>query len=418
MSIRKAIPPLGYVIYALAVLTIGLVGAELYARQLQGYRLWNTPLQKSYFFELDRLKIWNRHFYESKRSYFNGWPVPLEFFNADKVTPRFLFKPNLRMARRGNQLVPASPGEKVFWSSNSWGFRGPEFSVAKPAGLLRIVCLGASTTEGSQDDDETYPHFLQRELSRLMPSSRVEVINAGHHGHGIDDLLEILRHRILPLKPDVVIFYEAGNNIEFGEFTPGLPCRLGFPEGNCWLYASPNLYQWLYHRSGIFVLLSEKFSLRVHNSLPMSHKFVDSPMKPSALHYKEVLRQMVRETLAQKVAIVLSSFITLAHEGLEVSYEQHPLLYNDIYKKWSPLTPGELERIYQQFNRQSEEIAGEFGLPYADVAMRFPREIRFFPFDLIHLSPEGNKLLAALVADYLVHEILPAIENIHKGSGI
>src|SRR5262249_55658325 len=121
---------------------------------------------------------------------------------------RYLFKPNLRMALRGGRFAPARQGERVYWSSNSWRFRGPEFPIEKLQGTIRIVCLGASTTEGSQADDETYPYYLQELLRAMFHGRRIEVINAGHHGQTATDLLAIFRQRVLPLRPDVVIWYE------------------------------------------------------------------------------------------------------------------------------------------------------------------------------------------------------------------
>lgn len=395
--------------FSFAVTVASLGAVEWYARSAQGYRLWSWSLEKGYFFEMDRLKVWNRRFYESKRPYFRDWPIPVELFKADKPTPRYLFKPNLAMTRRGNGLAPAGSGENIYWSSNSWGFRGVEFSVEKPRDVTRIVCLGASTTEGSQGDKETYPYFLQQELRRFFALPRIEVINAGHHGQGMEDLLEILRQRILPLKPDVVLFYEAANSIGFEEFLGNMPCKIGFPEGNCWLHLQPSWQRWLYERSAIFIMLSERLGWNSGKPPPMPHPFDDLSSKRSADYYKKVLRQIVRETLAHGSIVVLSSFVTLAHEGLEVAYEDNPLLFNDLYKKWYPFTPGELQRIYQRFNLQAAEVARELKVPYADVAAKFPQDSLYFPFDLIHFSPEGNRLLATIFASYLAKEVLPKI---------
>ena len=143
----------------------------------------------------------------------------------------------------------------------------------------------------------------------------------------------------------------------------------------------------------------------------MSHEFDDTSPKPSATHYREVLQQIVRETLEHDSVIVLSSFITIAHAGLEVSYEDNPSLFDDLYRKWYPLTSREIERIYQHFNQQSWEVAREFGVPYADVAAGFPRDIGYFPYDIIHFSPEGNQLLASLFAKSLAEDVLPEILN-------
>jgi len=41
-------------------------------------------------------------------------------------------------------------------------------------------------------------------------------------------------------------------------------------------------------------------------------------------------------------------------------------------------------------------MASEFNVPYADVASQFPRDPQYFYLDYIHLSPEGDRLLAKL----------------------
>lgn len=400
----------------LVLLTFGLMAGELYSRHVQGYLLWTLPLEKSSFCEYDRLKTYNRRFCMERRLFFREWPIRLELFDTKTPRPRYLFKPNLRFVKRGNRLCAAKPGESVYWSSNSWGFRGTEFSVNKPPGIVRIVCLGASTTEGSQGDKETYPCYLQRSLSRSLPNRSFEVINAGHHGQDIDDLLEILRQRVLPLQPDMIIFYEASNNISFTEFTNKLPCAIGFPEGTCWLTNHPEWYRQLRARSAMFASLSDRLGRSSRPPVPMPHEFDTTSPKPSAIHYEEVLRQIVRESLGQGSQVVLSSFITVAREGLKVSPQENPQLFDDVYRKYYPLTPDEIASIYQYFNRRSAEVAREFHIPYADVAATFPRNPRYFPFDYMHLSPEGNRLLAQLFATFLEERVLPEFWRKHPGA--
>ena len=392
----------------IGILAVGMIGVELYARYTQGYLLWHPKLQPSTFLvNLDRLKIWNRKFYEQHRDHFAQWPIQPEFFDADSPTPQYLFKPNLRMADHNGRLVPAAPGERVVWSSNSWGFRGPEFRPDKPAGTIRIVCLGASTTEGSQYDDETWPHYLQQELSRAYPNRRIEVINAGHHAYTINDLHALLEMRVLPLKPDIVIFYEAANNIHLPAFIrPPLRCGLG----TCWLLNYPLWYQWLYSHSAVFLQLwHDRWGWGSRVPPPMPHRFDDSAPTDNEVRFRSVLGQIVQDTLRHGSRIVLSSFITVAHEGLTVTRAENPGMFDYLYKSDYPLTAGELARAYADFNRASADVAAQFKVPYADVAADFPREVRYFPFDLIHLSADGNRLLASMFARFLERNVLPAL---------
>ena len=409
LSVRVA----GFVLMWAIPLFGGFVAAELYARHVGHYRRWSYPLSKIPFFELDRAKIWNRRYVESSARFFREWPAPIQTFDSDKVTPRFLWQPNIRLIRSGDNLVPAKQGEAPYFSTNSWGFRGAEFALRKPAGVIRVVCLGASTTGGSQGDLETYPYFLQVELNQLFPGHSIEVINAGHHGTSIDDLLEILKARVLPLAPDVVIFYESSNNIDWSEFLTDTSVRC--PQEDCWLTQYPVWYRFLYRRSALFTLIADRNGWRSTKAMPHTVSLVGP--KVSLIHYRDVLSDIVKETLSNRSKIMLTSFVTIANEGMEVSQKQNLLLFDDMHRKMYPFTPGEVAQVYEVFNQAAAGVASASGVPYADVSTEFPKELRYFSHDYIHFSPEGNRLLAGLLAQKLVKDVLPEVINSAKQNG-
>ena len=380
----------------------GFIGMELYARHIGRFRLGSYPLQKVAFSELDRLKIYNKVFYQQHRKSFRQWPIQVPTFDAQSPFPQYLFKPSLRLVWANGTYESAQPGQKAEWSSNSWGFRNPEFQIRKPEGVIRIVCLGASTTEGpGLRDDETYPYFLQQELNGMFPDRKIEVINAGHHSFIIGDLLELMRQRVLPLEPDVILLYEARNNIQFSQFIRDAP---RYCPGDCWIDSSWRRF--LYSRSALFNLMAERFGWINHHPAPMPHTFDDTLPKPSVERYRKGLEEIVREAQNQRIKIVLSSFITLAHEGLRISDKEHPNLAAEFENYHYPYTPGEVARIFQLFNQQSAEVSREFNVPYADVAADFPREPRYFFHDIIHLNADGYRLLAHRFAQFLGEKVL------------
>jgi hypothetical protein len=384
---------------------VGFIAAELYARQIGLYRRWSYPLSRIPFSELDRAKVWNRRYYEGSARYFREWPTPLEFFESDKPTPRYLWRQNLRLARHGNKLVQAEPNEETYFSTNSWGFRGGEFSTQKPVDVIRVICLGASTTGGSQYDRETYPYFLQSELSRLFSRQKIEVINAGHHGTSIDDLFEIFKSRVLPLEPDIVVFYESSNNIDWSEFISDTSVRC--PQEDCWLTQYPAWYRALYRRSALFSLIADRSDWR--RVRPMSHRLSLDGSKSSLVHYRNVLSDIAREAMAHGSVIMLTSFITVAGEGMEVSPAQNIHFFDEVERKLYPFTPGEVASVYGLFNQQASEVATGLGTPFADLASEFPKDLQYFPYDYIHFSPEGNRMLAVLLARHLMKDALPGV---------
>src|SRR5262245_18005045 len=78
----------------------------------------------------------------------------------------------------------------------------------------RIFTLGESSVFGyGLDDDETWPHRLEEKLKARTPPLDYAVINAGNNGH--NSLQSMLRFylRVLPEKPDDVIYYAAINDV-------------------------------------------------------------------------------------------------------------------------------------------------------------------------------------------------------------
>ena len=127
---------------------------------------------------------------------------PMLVYDADAD----LFVPRPGYEASGNRI-----GIKI----NSLGFRGDEFTVQKPPNTIRIVCLGASTTFNAEvsTNDATWPHQLQDKLRAAYPGRNIEVINAAVGGYTAAENLRNLKHRVLRLDPDLVIYYEANNEI-------------------------------------------------------------------------------------------------------------------------------------------------------------------------------------------------------------
>ena len=91
------------------------------------------------------------------------------------------------------------------WRLNALGLRGPEASLRPEGDRLRIVALGASETFGLYESPNSeWPRVLEQELSRQGVYS--EVLNGAIAGMSSAAQLRHLRHRLLPLSPDVVIW--------------------------------------------------------------------------------------------------------------------------------------------------------------------------------------------------------------------
>lgn len=86
----------------------------------------------------------------------------------------------------------------------------------KPDGIIRVICLGTSSTAGWYNQKEnSYPFLLQKKLDNHYGKGRFEVVNAGVGGYVSYQLLIFLKEVLLKLSPDIVILYLGSNDISY-----------------------------------------------------------------------------------------------------------------------------------------------------------------------------------------------------------
>ena len=97
--------------------------------------------------------------------------------------------------------------EVIEFSINSMGLRGKEYTIPKPTGVYRILCLGGETVLAQEmQDEDTFCVRLEKLLQK-QTQLKVEVINAG-----VPDASPLmsylhLRHSLLGLQPDLILFH-------------------------------------------------------------------------------------------------------------------------------------------------------------------------------------------------------------------
>jgi lysophospholipase L1-like esterase len=92
---------------------------------------------------------------------------------------------------------------------NALGLRGPEVSLTKRAGIIRVLCLGDSCTFGSL---HPYPETMQTILDERAPG-RFEVLNGGVIGYTSVHGLEWFERELGRLGPDVVTLFFGWNDM-------------------------------------------------------------------------------------------------------------------------------------------------------------------------------------------------------------
>jgi hypothetical protein len=107
--------------------------------------------------------------------------------------------------RPGRHAIGTGTAQRIV-TINSFGARGPERPAAKPTGVFRILCFGASNVYGARvADDETWPAQLEAVLNSGA-TVRYEVWNFGTSAYVALQMAVLAREKIEPLAPDLVLF--------------------------------------------------------------------------------------------------------------------------------------------------------------------------------------------------------------------
>jgi lysophospholipase L1-like esterase len=119
-----------------------------------------------------------------------------------------------------NLLVPLANLDVEFGAgtrvqTDEHGFRSSPVAVPKPARTLRLAFLGASTTFCSQvaSNARTWPALVRDGLQERWPALAVECVNAGVTSYTILDSLQNLEQRVAAVEPDVIVIYDAANDL-------------------------------------------------------------------------------------------------------------------------------------------------------------------------------------------------------------
>ena len=106
---------------------------------------------------------------------------------------------HVEILRADGKNVPNAQFEK--WKNNNLGFRGPDITVKKPEGKIRVACIGASETYGLYESpDKEWP----AQLRDLLPA-QYEVVNTAVVGLSLKTIPYYMKKHVFPIEPDIIV---------------------------------------------------------------------------------------------------------------------------------------------------------------------------------------------------------------------
>lgn len=288
--------------------------------------------------------------------------------------------------RYTHESVPAKVGHPflIFTNNpeianvNSLGFLDRGHFPEKPEEVIRIACLGASTSE------DGYPTMLEQEL-RKATEKRIEVINFGNAGWTTAQSLINFALTGQHYAPDIVIVHHAANEYKvrgypemrmdyahaFRPMTPPDPPRDAFLVGHSRLYSLIR-FRALESRGQVYGV--DAFgAIGVPNSNPQ-------PLAPEELvPFARNLRTMRDICEARGARLILTTM---------------PYWREDM--SWGENFPDHMVETNDLIRRVSSELE----CPLIDIEQRL-RERQDIFVDPVHMSAEGVPLKVSVILDAL-----------------
>jgi lysophospholipase L1-like esterase len=293
---------------------------------------------------------------------------------------------------------------------NSLGYRGGEFSREKPEGTYRIVALGGSTTYGVFIDraEDAYPAQLEGILREEYGYENVEVVNAGVQAYSSWETFINFSFRSLDLDPDLIIVYNAVNDVSMRLADPAFFDGLNSGRGIWQFEGDPlpasTLYRFVAIKLGWladprtadgFRRQPEGFSscaLTVSDGRYYCENFDMTPEEllaiNTAVYFERNMRNLVAVAAQNDVEVMFSSW------AYSPDRFDHP--GGDF------MTRSFMQAAVAEHNAILQQIAAEQGALYYDFAGELDEDHGWW-VDGLHLNPRGAREQARQYAAF-IHE--------------
>lgn len=293
--------------------------------------------------------------------------------------------------------VPAAGQITRTIAINSLGFRGPEIDVPKPTNRLRIAFLGASTTYCAEvsSNSMTWPHLVIEQWRKAYPDVSLDYVNGGVPGYTVQSSLENLRKRVAQLNPDVIVIYDAVNDLS-GE-TRELASQQGIYQKDQKLEET----SWLAEYSLLWFLLEKNLRLfEVQRQVTANQGRLQFEPARLGEGFRKDLTELIEaaKRTAKVVAIATFSEQIRAEQTPE---QQLKAAGSSLY--YMPfMTPQGLLASFTRYNEIIREVSQATGVILIGGEMDIPGDDKHFN-DTVHFKDAGSRLMAKRVSDALLN---------------
>src|SRR5262245_42914835 len=375
----------------------------------------SAALSAGDFVPADVFKVWNSVFLGDPCQHVAFRHAPGQLFVYDPAdgigSPPYRYPPDATLP---DGLV-----------TNQIGWRGRPIEVPRRAKSVRIVFVGSSTVVDAHNYPFSHSDFVGHWLNLWAASRgwdvRFEVLNAARDSLGSGDIAAVVHKEVLPLRPDLVLYYEGGNQFDLASIVDKMP------EGSAPRTERKAVPRWREVASGYSALMRRAevaLSLVAKNwqgrEAPKPHYNVvwpagldefdpdlSYPRLPVNLNVIESDLDRIRNDLSSIGAdFALSSFIWMVKDGMVLDPVRGRFTLEQLNVQRYPFRYRDLERLANFQNRVFAKYAASHAMPFVDVARYMPFDPDLFT-DAVHFSYGGTRLRGWII----LQQLLPVIEK-------
>jgi len=383
------------------------------------YHYRDHPSGDSEFRPVDNFKVWNSAFVGDPCAHRFLHHAPGKLYVYDppdgSKLPPYRFYPNVTLPDR---LV-----------TNQIGWRGPMIEVPRRDRTVRIVFVGASTTVDGHNLPFSYPEFVGHWLNVWAKSKnldvRFEVLNAGRESVQSPDIAQIVQSEVLPLRPDLVVYYEGANEFRPASIVDKVPTGSPIRPVEAQAANSPEWLTTLARYSALMGRVQAAVGLAASDAeghewpkpdyrvvwppgLDEQDPDLAYPDLPVSLNTIQRSLDRIRAELASAGSgeLAVSSFLWTVRDGLVLDPVRGKYIIEQLNIANYPFRYRELERLAKFQNRVFAKYATIHGLPFVDFARYMPFDPNLF-IDAVHLNYAGVRLQGWIA----LQQLLPTIET-------
>ena len=249
------------------------------------------------------------------------------------------------------------------------------------------------------------------------------MLNAARESVGSTGIAAIVRQEVAPTRPDLVVYYEGGNQFQLDSIAHDVPRRPAAESS-----APPSAFTAGLQAAATYSALARRVqattglldrpgggaewpkpAYKLDWPAGLDEKAPDISRPDLPLHLSTIVSDLeqIRTDLAKVDAeFAISSFMWMVRDGLVLDPVRQRYMLDQLNVGKLPFTYRDLERMAAFQNRVLAAYARAHGLPFFDVARTMPFDPNLF-FDAVHKTYPGERMQAWVTFLYLV----PLIEQ-------